>query len=127
LSTHLVDSDRTIDYLNNRPEAMAVLDPLIRAGELATAVIVIGEVREGFIGHAIGMARYEDFLASLEVLDVDREVAAIYAELRSTLRKAGQLMSDNDLWIAATALRHGLTLISRDTAFDRIPQLKLLR
>ena len=36
-------------------------------------------------------------------------------------------MSDNDLWIAATALRHGLTVISRDKAFDRIPDLKLLR
>jgi predicted nucleic acid-binding protein len=127
LSTHLVDSDRTIDYLNNRPDAMGMLDPFIRDGQLATAVIVVGEVREGFVGHDVGMARYEDFLASIEVLDVDREVAAIYAELRSSLRKAGQLMSDNDLWIAATALRHGLTLISRDAAFDRIPDLKLLR
>ena len=36
-------------------------------------------------------------------------------------------MSDNDTWIAATALRHDLTLISRDKAFDRVPDLKLMR
>jgi predicted nucleic acid-binding protein len=125
--THLVDADRTIDYLNQRPDAIAELDPLIRSGDLGTPIIVVGEVREGFIDHRFAMARYDDFLASIEVVDLDMEVARSYAALRSTLRASGQLMSDNDLWIAATALRHDLTLISRDKAFDRIADLKLLR
>jgi predicted nucleic acid-binding protein len=30
---------------------------------------------------------------------------------------------ENDLWIAATALRHNLTLITYDAHFDRIPHV----
>ncbi|MGJ5820848.1 PIN domain-containing protein [Paludibaculum fermentans] len=32
-------------------------------------------------------------------------------------------MPHNDLWIAALALEHDLTLITRDRHFERIPQL----
>lgn len=125
--THLVDSDWTIDYLNERAPAVARLSELIRAEELSTSIIVVGEVREGFVGHPEGAARYDRFLLGVRVVGLDSEVASICAELRSSLRKSGMLLSDNDLWIAATALRHGLTLISRDKAFDRVPNLKLMR
>lgn len=127
MTTHVVDADRTIDYLNERPDAIALLDPLIRQGSLGTSIIVVGEVREGFVGSPVAMAKYDDFLASIQLVDFDVEVARVYAELRSRLRATGQLMSDNDTWIAATALRHDLTLISRDKAFDRVPDLKLMR
>jgi len=33
-------------------------------------------------------------------------------------------IGDHDLWIAATALRHGLTLLARGQQFDRISDLK---
>jgi predicted nucleic acid-binding protein len=127
VSTHLVDSDWTIDYLNGSEAALTRLGELARAGVLATSVVVVGEVREGAVGNDGALAQHDEFLQSVEILDVDYDVSLIYAELRSSLRKAGQLMSDNDLWIAATALRHNLTLMSRDAAFDRIPDLKLLR
>jgi predicted nucleic acid-binding protein len=44
------------------------------------------------------------------------------------LRRQGNLIPDFDLLIAATALRHDLTLVTRDTAhFERIEGLQLLR
>ncbi len=39
------------------------------------------------------------------------------------LKRAGTPVPDNDLWIAALALEHDLTLITRDRHFERIPQL----
>jgi tRNA(fMet)-specific endonuclease VapC len=57
----------------------------------------------------------------------DVAIARRYAEIRSYLRARGLLIADNDLWIAATALTHDLTLVSRDAHFDRIPGLRVLR
>lgn len=127
VATHLVDSDWTIDYLKGIAAAVNRLNLLMDEGALATSIIVVGEVREGAIGQDASLAQYDAVLEGVDVLDVDYAVAVIYAELRSGLRKSGMLMSDNDLWIASTALRHDLTLISRDKAFDRVPNLKLMR
>ena len=54
-------------------------------------------------------------------------VAGVWAELRGALRSKGSGIADNDLLIAATAIRFGLTLVSRDARhFARVPGLTLL-
>ena len=66
------------------------------------------------------LARLTAIVATVPVLVVDNAVAARYGELR---RESGRTPS-NDLWIAATALAHDLTLITRD---DRLATLPLVR
>ncbi len=124
--THLVDSDWTIDYLNGRTTAVERLNDLAKDAALATSAIVVGEVLEGAAKNPAAQARYESFLEGVDVVEVDYEVAKVYGKLRSVLRASGQLMSDNDLWIAATAIHQDLVLLTRDKAFDRIVGLKLL-
>ena len=51
------------------------------------------------------------------VLPVDTPVAARYAELRAATGRGPA----NDLWVAATALAHGLALVTRDEAQARLP------
>lgn len=49
-----------------------------------------------------------------------------FAGIRGDLRRRGQLIPDLDLLIAATALHHDLTLLTRNVRhFDRIPELRL--
>jgi len=50
-----------------------------------------------------------------------------YAELRRQLRPphGPGLIGDIDTLIAATALEHGLTLVTTDTDYQRVPDLKL--
>lgn len=43
--------------------------------------------------------------------------------VHATLRKAGTPIPANDLWIAATAMEHGLTVVTLDKHFARIPQI----
>ena len=98
--------------------------------ELSTSIVVFGEMHEGI--SVTGdpdrtAAEYVAFLEGVRIFDVDRNVALTFASVRRGLRRTGQLISDNDLWIAATAICHDLTLVSRDKAFDRVPNLKLLR
>ena len=60
----------------------------------------------------------------LDVVGIDLETARTFGEYRARLRQEGNPIPDHDLWIAATAVRHDLTLISRDRHFERIPNLK---
>jgi predicted nucleic acid-binding protein len=53
-------------------------------------------------------------------------IAERFAWLRSALRRQGMLIPDMDLLIAATALEHDLTLVTRNLShFSRIPELRL--
>lgn len=63
----------------------------------------------------------DDFASSVTALPVDAPVAQRFGEIKAVLRHQGNLIEDFDLLLAATALVHGLTLITNTTAyFDRI-------
>lgn len=63
--------------------------------------------------------------ATVRLLPTDR-TADEYARLKEALARAGALIPENDLWIAAYALEHGLPLITRDAHFVRVPGLTTL-
>lgn len=56
----------------------------------------------------------------------DKETTHHYADLYLQLRHQGTPIPDNDLWIAALVVQHGLTLYSRDKHFHHLPQLPRL-
>lgn len=59
-------------------------------------------------------------------LPFDDEAAAVYARIRGDLTSRGVLIGGNDMMIAATALAHGLTLVTHNTGeFSRIPRLMI--
>jgi tRNA(fMet)-specific endonuclease VapC len=47
----------------------------------------------------------------------------LYGEIKSSLRQKGKPIPDNDIWIAASARQHSLTLVTRDAHFDEIDDL----
>lgn len=58
------------------------------------------------------------------VLPWTAEIAWQYGEVYRALAAKGQLLGDNDMWIAATALAHGFGLVtSNDAEFGRVPRL----
>lgn len=123
--SHLLDADWIISYLNGRPEAVELVDKLADEG-LAVSTIVVGEIYEGLLRAPESRgAFFQAFLRSVELLAPDDNVAYHYARTRSQLRSQGQLLADNDLWVAVTALAYDLTLVTRDRHFDRISELKL--
>lgn len=80
---------------------LAAVDTETRARRLATL---------GSIGH-------------LELLPVDTEAAARWAELRVRLARAGRKMNVNDLWIAAVAVANALPVVTQDADFEVIRDL----
>lgn len=124
---HLLDADWLIDYLKGKDEALRTLTPLFEQGRLGVSIIAYGEVYEGLLDARDNervLAALSDVLAGAPILGLDMQTARTFAGLRSDLRGRGQPIPDDDLWIAATALRYDLTLVSRDKHFERIPALK---
>lgn len=76
-----------------------------------------------------GATRLEQAIAALfaeaEILHWTTATAAIYADLRVTMERAGKSLSPLDMLIAAHALEAGATLVSGDRAFRHVPGLQV--
>ena len=102
----------------------------IRPEGLAISVISYGEVLDGVLysrERLANLQKWRGFVAGVDVVDVTLGVAEVWAELRGALRARGNVIADNDLLIAATAIRFGMTLVSGNLRhFGRVPGLDLL-
>ena len=98
------------------------------AAEIFLNPIVMGELRSGFLkgGRATENAKQPaQFLASprCAVVVIDEDTAQRYAVIHDYLRRQGTPLAPNDLWIAASAAQHGLTVVTLDGDFNQIPQV----
>ena len=70
--------------------------------------------------------RITNLLNILEILPIDLRVADRYAQIQVALQRAGKIIGDFDLIIAAVVLNHGGLLVTRNTRhFERIAGLAL--
>jgi len=104
---------------------------LAGAAWLGVPAIVIGELWEGFSRGSRKQENERELSAFLsepvvEVIPVDLSVGQIYADLLSDLRKKRTPIPTNDVWIAATAVREGASLVTFDRHFQSIPRLSVL-
>jgi predicted nucleic acid-binding protein len=127
---YLIDSDWVIDHLQAAPEAVKLLEELSEQG-LAISIITYLEVYQGVLRSPDleeAQAHFESFVAGVVVLPLSQTVARRCAWLRHDLKQQGKRIHARalDLIIAATALEHNLTLVTRNTIdYNDIPALKL--
>jgi len=89
------------------------------------SVVAYGEYMEGAKNRFSELDLY--FKAAFTMRDITSDVALIYADLSHGLRKEGNLIGPNDLWIAATAIQLECPLVTRNIKhFERVPGLNLL-
>jgi len=67
--------------------------------------------------------RVEELSETCPTAVVDLEVSHLFGRTKNELRKKGRLIPEADLWIAATALRHRLTVLTRDRHFEEVDDL----
>ena len=109
--------------------ASEVVEILAQADTLYVNSVVLGELLGGFaVGSREAKNRSElaRFLASprVAVLPLTAITADSYALIHASLRRKGQPIPSNDLWIAASALEHGAALLTRDAHFAHIEVLR---
>jgi len=99
--------------------------------EAAISAITLGELHVGVLAardvdtRARRLATLEA-VADLETLPVDNAVAATWAVLRVHLAEAQRRINVNDLWIAATAVAHGLPAVTQDDDFGPVAGVRQL-
>ncbi|RYY05745.1 MAG: type II toxin-antitoxin system VapC family toxin [Sphingobacteriaceae bacterium] len=64
-------------------------------------------------------------MCSCNVVPIDSETAKIYATIKNKLLKKGKPIPENDIWIAAVAIRYELPLVAFDKHFLEIENLQL--
>lgn len=106
----------------------AVLERLEDDVTVFLSSIVLGELCFGAyrsVRVEENLARVTELAAHNTVLDCDTSTARHYGRIKNRLRDADRPIPENNIWIAALARQHDLTLVSRDAHFDAIEDLEV--
>jgi tRNA(fMet)-specific endonuclease VapC len=105
--------------IHNRIANIAeVFLPCIAIGELYFGAYNSSKIQEN-------LNRIDEFVLNNTVLGCNAETAKRYGDIKSRLKEKGKPIPENDIWIAALAQQYALTVITRDTHFDLIKNLKV--
>ena len=126
----LIDTDMLVDL--ERGVANPTVEQRIGSEERAISVITVSELLHG-VHRARGAQRsrrsafVEHLLAELQAIPITETVARVHADVWARLAARGHLIGAHDLWIAATALAHGLGLATGNAdELGRIPGLRVI-
>jgi tRNA(fMet)-specific endonuclease VapC len=128
VAIQLIDTSVLIDV----ERGALPLEPLVTEGK-AISVISVSELLHG-VHRADNAPRrlrreavVEQILGVVEQVPIDSEVARVHASVWAGLEDSGTIIEAHDLWIAATALTHGLELVTTNARhFERVPGLSVL-
>ena len=126
---YLLDTNICIYIRQERPEEVLRRFRKLRPGEAALSVITYGELLYGAAKSAqrvAALARLRELLHWLPALPLPEAAAETYGTVRAELAAKGEMIGNNDLWIAAHAVAAGLTLVTNnEKEFRRVRGLKL--
>ena len=122
----LLDTNAYAAFMLGKVE---VVEVIAYADSLLINSVVLGELLGGFAPgtrEATNRAQLARFLDSprVDVVAVTAQTADSYALIYSGLRRKGQPIPTNDLWIAASAMEHGAGLLTRDVHFRQVEGLR---
>ena len=125
---YLLDTDWIINLLAGNKDAeekIQHLDP----DDIVISLATVGEIYEGAYSYANPQDHihtFRQFLSHFQLLHLNLSIMEKFAEIRAYLRRRGELISDFDILLGATALHYDLTVLTYNTRhFRRIPDLKL--
>ena len=127
---YLLDTSPLAALLLARPAAVALITPWMERHEAATSILAYAEVVEYMKGRSDFSQRHAHKNAAWRSLPLLSHLPypERYADLRRSLRRpyGPGLIGDIDTLIAATALERNLTVVTIDTDFQRVPNLRVI-
>jgi tRNA(fMet)-specific endonuclease VapC len=121
----LVDTSAYSGFMRGHPEIKVAIQ---EAEEIYVNSIVLGELGAGFIKgrrRRKNEAELKRFLGSprVNLVDVTEDTAERYAVILNSLWRARTPIPTNDIWIAASAMEHGLHVLTTDGHYQKVSQI----
>ncbi|MBX9785202.1 MAG: type II toxin-antitoxin system VapC family toxin [Chitinophagaceae bacterium] len=110
-----LNGDRTI--AEKVDKASAIFIPSIVAGELFWGAYNSGQVQKN-------LQKIKSLLQNYSVLVCDGNTALEYGRIKMDLKKKGNPIPENDIWIAALSAQYNFVLITRDAHFKNVKSVK---
>ena len=123
-TTHLFDTSVLIQILR-RDQAIIQRRAQITTTAYLNATVLgellLGAKRSSQVAN--GLTEVQTLVLTMRVLPIDETTSDVYSDIARDLRSFGQPIPENDVWIAASSLQYGLTLVTRDAHFTRVSGL----
>lgn len=113
----LLDTNICIYIAKHNPASVRERFQQCSANQLAMSVITLGELyfgAEKSQSKDRAMAVIDDLARLITIEDLSENTADHYGDIRASLQKSGQLIGNNDLWIAAHARSQGWILVTNN-------------
>jgi tRNA(fMet)-specific endonuclease VapC len=128
MNEYLLDTNTIIYVMKKKP--IAVLDTFNKnALRMTTSTITVSELIYGTCKSAHiekNMAAVQDFLSRINIIDYDINCSEHFGDIKAKLAKAGNLIGENNIHIAACARSHNLILVTNnEREFSRVEELKI--
>ena len=126
---YLLDTYICIYIRQKRPDEVLRRFRKLRPGEAVLSVIAYGELQYGAAKseqRVSALERLRELVNLLPALSLPETAGEVYGMIRAQLESKGEMIGNNDLWIAAHAIAARLTLVtSNEKEFRRVRGLKL--
>jgi tRNA(fMet)-specific endonuclease VapC len=126
---YLLDTNICIYIRQEKPEKVRARFRTLRAGEAVLSVITYGELFYGVqrsLRRTAALEQLRELIHWLPVFSLPETAAGAYGAIRADLAARGQMIGNNDLWIAAHAIAARLSLVTNnEQEFRRVRGLKI--
>ena len=101
--------------------------------EIAVSVVTAAELELGVLraadpsARATRLATLSRVRAAYPLLPIDDATASCFARLADEQLRVGRKPRRHDTWIAASAMRHGVAVLTQDTDFSAFASVQIIR
>jgi len=123
----ILDTNVITKLLDKDPAAISLVQKIEKP---FTSLIVAGELYFAALNSSridINLEKVKEALSCLGIILLDDKVCMSYAKIKMEFKKKGKPIPDNDIWIAACACVHDLSVATFDHHFSEISQIELLK
>lgn len=125
----LLDTD-VVSFLMKGDSRANQYASIVQGNRLALSFMTVAELFQWAAIRKWGKQRttkLEQSLANYLIIPVDFEICRIWGNLRAERQAIGRIISPQDAWIAATAIRHNLSLVTNNAKdFQNIAKLQVI-
>jgi tRNA(fMet)-specific endonuclease VapC len=122
----VLDTNVITKLLDKDPAAIALVQKI---ESYFTSSVVVGELYYAAVNSSKQETNFRNFreaLSCMAIIPIDDDVCMAYAEIKMGLKRIGKPIPENDIWIAACARVHNLSIATFDRHFSEITGIEII-